>query len=71
MTDSPNGHVASRTKAGGYMLPVWCESCSMPSYVRVSNEATSVTLRGYICRLCDERDAFAGYAGGYGPPLNN
>ena len=71
MTKSPNGHVGSHTTAGSYMLPVWCESCSMPSYVKVSNEATSVTLRGYICRLCDEKDAFTGYAGGFGPQTTN
>jgi len=71
MTESPHGHVASHTKTSGYMLPVWCESCNMPSYVRVSNEATTVMLRGYVCRLCDEKDAFSGYAGGYGPRMDN
>jgi len=52
------------------MLPVWCEGCSMPSYVKVSNDAKTVALTGYICRLCDERSAFNGYAGGYGPAIN-
>ena len=67
MTESPKGHALSRASTGSYMLPVWCEGCSMPSYVKVSNSARTVSLHGYICRLCDERSAFNAYAGGYTP----